>query len=98
MKKLNAFALAFLALCGRATAQINGPAPFHTGDRVAFIGNSITEQGYYESYIWLYYMLHFPKERITVFNVGIGGDRAEEIYKRWDDDVLPKKPTVVCVD
>ncbi|HTJ12553.1 MAG TPA: GDSL-type esterase/lipase family protein [Dinghuibacter sp.] len=72
-------------------------APFHTGDRVAFVGNSITEQGYYESYVWLYYMLHFPKERITVFNTGIGGDRAEEIYKRWDDDVLPKKPTVVCL-
>lgn len=72
-------------------------APFHTGDRVAFVGNSITEAGYYESYIWLYYMLHFPKEKITVFNTGIGGDRAEDMYKRWNDDVVTKKPTVVCL-
>jgi alpha-mannosidase len=79
---------------GAATAPVE---PFHQGDRVAFIGNSITEQGYYESYVWLYYMLHFPTERITVFNTGIGGDRAKDMYLRFDDDVLPKKPTVACL-
>ena len=81
-------------------APLPGPAPvepFHQGDRVAFIGNSITEHGYYESYVWLYYMLHFPTRRITVFNTGIGGDRAKDMYLRFDDDVLPKKPTVVCL-
>ncbi|TDW96331.1 SGNH/GDSL hydrolase family protein [Dinghuibacter silviterrae] len=95
MKKV--FAIVFLIVCGRATAQLHAPAPFQTGDRVAFMGNSITEAGYYESYIWLYYMLHFPEKRITVFNVGIGGDRAENMYKRFDDDVLSKRPTVVCL-
>lgn len=72
-------------------------APFRSGDRIAFVGNSITEQGYYESYIWLYYMLHFPGRRIVVFNRGIGGDRAKEIYERFDDDVLPAHPDVICV-
>lgn len=97
MKKLNVFVFVFLAFCGRAWSQVQPLTPFRNGDRVAFIGNSITEMGYYESYIWLYYMLHFPNERITVFNVGIGGDRAKNMLDRFDDDVLPKKPTVVCM-
>lgn len=73
------------------------PAPFKAGDRVVFAGNSITENGFYELYIWQYYMLHFPGRRITVMNAGIGGDVAGQILSRLDDDVLAKKPSVVVV-
>lgn len=72
-------------------------APFHAGDRIAFVGNSITEQGYYESYIWLYYMLHYPGKRIVVLNRGIGGDRAKDIYARFDDDVVASNPDVIVL-
>jgi lysophospholipase L1-like esterase len=78
-------------------AQVQPLTPFAPGDRVAFVGNSITEAGYYESYVWLYYMLHFPGRRITVYNCGIGGDRAKNILARLDADVLAKKPTTVCM-
>jgi lysophospholipase L1-like esterase len=71
--------------------------PFKTGDRITFIGNSITEQGYYESYVWLYYMLHFPQRRIVILNRGIGGDVAKQMYERFDDDVVPANPTVICL-
>lgn len=84
----------FAAVCLRANAQVS---PFVKGDRVAFVGNSITEAGYYESYIWLYYMLHFPEMPITVYNAGIGGDRAGNILDRLDDDVLRRKPTVISL-
>lgn len=93
MKKTFAFLLSLLVL-GTANAQLT---PFNAGDKVAFIGNSITEQGYYESYIWLYYMLHYPKRRITIFNKGIGGDRAKDMYLRFDDDVLPADPNVISL-
>jgi lysophospholipase L1-like esterase len=72
-------------------------APFKKGDRVAFVGNSITDGGHYNYYICLYYMTRFPGQRIDVFNVGIGGDVAEQIYSRFDGDLLPKKPTVVAL-
>jgi lysophospholipase L1-like esterase len=72
-------------------------SPFRSGEKVIFIGNSITEAGYYESYIWLYYMLHFPDRRITVINGGIGGERAKNIAERLDDDVVARKPTTVCL-
>jgi len=71
--------------------------PFRAGERVVFVGNSITEAGYYESYIWLYYMLHYPGRRITVYNAGIGGDRAKNIAARLDDDVFARKPTTICL-
>jgi lysophospholipase L1-like esterase len=71
--------------------------PFKPGDRVVFTGNSITDGGHYHSYIWLYYLTHFPNSRIQVFNAGIGGDVAQQIYERLDDDVFAKKPTVVTL-
>ena len=50
---------------GPAAAQ--QVAPFKNGDRVVFMGNSITDGGHYHSYIWLYYMTHFPlKDTIEV--------------------------------
>lgn len=78
-------------------AQVQPLTPFQAGERITFVGNSITEHGYYESYIWLYYMLHYPGRRIWVYNCGIGGDRAKNIYNRLDADVLAKKPTTICL-
>jgi len=90
------FPLLFIAT-NTSMAQVQPLAPFQTGERVCFVGNSITEQGYYESYVWLYYMLHFPGRRITVYNCGIGGDRAQNILARLHNDVLVKKPTTICL-
>ncbi|MGO3653801.1 MAG: hypothetical protein ACTJFN_05470, partial [Sphingobacterium sp.] len=35
-------------------------SPFGDGDRVVFLGNSITDGGHYHSFIWLYYLTRFP--------------------------------------
>ncbi|MDP4210283.1 MAG: SGNH/GDSL hydrolase family protein [Bacteroidota bacterium] len=96
MKKISCLILSFLAVCFSVNSQV-AVTPFVKGDRVVFAGNSITEHGYYESYIWLYYMLHFPQMRIDVFNAGVGGDVAKQIYARLDGDILAKKPTVLSV-
>lgn len=72
-------------------------APFKAGDRIAFVGNSITDGGHYHSYIWLYYMTHFPNMRITCYNAGIGGDVVGQIYDRFDADVLAKNPNVITL-
>lgn len=96
LKKKLLLALAFCAGVGvNANAQTI-PA-FKAGDRVAFVGNSITDGGHYHSYIWLYYMTHFPNMRITCYNVGIGGDNVKQMYDRFEYEVLPKKPTVMTL-
>jgi len=95
MKKLLTILLCSFTILTNVYAQ--KIAPFHAGDRVAFVGNSITDGGHYHSYIWLYYMTHFPNMRITCFNAGVGGDVAEQIYNRFDADVFGKNPTVITL-
>jgi lysophospholipase L1-like esterase len=80
-----------------SAAHAQKVASFKAGDRVVFVGNSITDGGHYHSYIWLYYMTHFPNMRIACFNAGIGGDAIGQIADRFDDDVLSKKPTVLTL-
>lgn len=85
-----------LLLSGLARVYAQSIAPFQKGDRIAFVGNSITCGGHYHSYIWLYYMTRFPDQRIDIFNEGVGGDVAEMIYQRLDK-VFEHEPTVVTL-
>ncbi|MGY3053749.1 lysophospholipase L1-like esterase [Pedobacter sp. UYEF25] len=71
--------------------------PFKTGDKVAFLGNSITEAGFYESDIQLYYMTHFPNERVEIYNAGIGGDVAGQMNERFEDDILRMQANIVVL-
>lgn len=87
--------LLFCVIFLPATAQTI--QPFKQDDRVVFTGNSITDGGHYHSYIWLYYITHFPKRRITVFNAGIGGDVSRQMLERFDSDVFAKKPSVITL-
>ena len=95
MKKTIAFALlvafATVSVCAQTVK------PFKKGDRVTFVGNSITDGGHYHSYIWLYYMTHFPYDDMWMANCGIGGDTSENILKRLDGDVFAKRPTVLTL-
>ncbi|MFC6100488.1 SGNH/GDSL hydrolase family protein [Olivibacter domesticus] len=84
-----------LIICRISYAQ--SVQPFKKGDRVVFAGNSITEAGLYENYIWLYYITHFPEARLQVFNGGIGGDVAGQIYDRLQKDLLAKDPSVLVL-
>jgi lysophospholipase L1-like esterase len=69
---------------------------FKDGDRVCFIGNSITHSGEFHPDIFLYYATRFPKEKITFINCGVSGDAANEILTRLDSDVFVHKPTIAA--
>lgn len=71
--------------------------PFKEGERVVFLGNSITHMGYYVSDIWLYYMTHFPNQKVYVFNGGSGGDVAGQMNARFEDDILRMDPDEVVL-
>jgi lysophospholipase L1-like esterase len=94
MKKILLF-VTILIMAQWATAQ--QIAPFKRGDRVTMVGNSITDGGHYHSYIWLYYMTRFPYDELRIYNCGVGGDAAADIYKRLDGDVFAKNPTVLTL-
>ncbi|WP_256010396.1 SGNH/GDSL hydrolase family protein [Desertivirga xinjiangensis] len=95
MKRITAYYL--LAILAGWQVKAQTLSPFKKGDKVAFMGNSITEAGYYGSNIWLYYMTRFPDQRITIYNVGIGGDVVGQMNERFEFDVLPKKPNFLVL-
>ena len=70
---------------------------FKDGDRVAFIGNSITHGGLYHLYVQIYYQTRFPERNIEFYNCGVGGDVTTNVLDRMDYDILSHNPTVAVI-
>ncbi|MEY5026159.1 MAG: hypothetical protein RLZZ244_1687 [Verrucomicrobiota bacterium] len=75
--------------------------PFEAGDRICFLGDSITKGGSYHALLELFYALRFPGRTMEFFNCGVGGDRAKSMLGassyRIETDVLSHRPTVITV-
>lgn len=100
MKRIIVFCVLFfgggMSSVDRAVAD--GVVPiFEDGDRVCFVGDSITHGGSYHSVVYLYYLTRFPKREIRVFNAGVSGDTAQKTLSRFEGDVAAKEPTVSAV-
>ena len=98
----NNFIVAFLivVLCYesiQAQRIVSKADLFKDGDRVCFIGNSITHSGSYHSLVYLFYLTRFPERKIDVFNCGISGDNVERTLKRFDKDIALHKPTIATI-
>lgn len=73
MKTLHRFLfISFLA--GLAVRALAGDFPIHDGERVVFLGDSITEQRLYTTYIEAYALTRYPHWKLWFRNVGWGGD------------------------
>ena len=75
MRKLLASCLVWTVLVTGVGAKDAGFF-LHDGDRVVFLGDSITEQKLYTTYIEAYALTRFPQAKFTFRNVGWGGDTA----------------------
>jgi hypothetical protein len=75
MRKMLTSCLLWAVLVTAACAKDAGFF-FHDGDRVVFLGDSITEQKLYTTYVEAYVLTRFPQEKFTFRNVGWGGDTA----------------------
>ncbi|MCX7418021.1 MAG: SGNH/GDSL hydrolase family protein [Planctomycetia bacterium] len=71
---------------------------FKAGDRVMFLGDSITEQYQYSTDIELYLTTRFPKWNILFMNAGISGDTASGGAGRFASHVLAEKPTAITIN
>ena len=90
-----------LALAPAAGTRAADPAPeffFKPNDRVLFLGDSITAQYQYSSYIELYLTTRMPKGNFTFLNAGIGGDTAKGGANRFQNHVLAEKPTAITIN
>ena len=80
---------------------------FQSGDKVLFIGDSITDCGRrgdhapfghgYVCKITELITAKYPEREITYVNKGIGGDIVEGLENRWDTDVIDEKPDWISV-
>ncbi|WP_020470277.1 SGNH/GDSL hydrolase family protein [Zavarzinella formosa] len=74
------------------------PFFFQKGDRVTFLGDSITAQYQYSSDIELYLTTRFPDWKLSFLNAGIGGDTANGGAGRFQNSVLDDKPTAITIN
>ena len=100
MTKNTLFLTALVA--GSVTALTPRPASaefaIRDGDRVVMLGDSITEQRLYTTYIEAYTLTRFPQWNLTFRNIGWGGDTAPGGLNRAKRDMLPLNPTFVTID
>jgi lysophospholipase L1-like esterase len=80
---------------------LKAPAPggllLKQGDRLAIIGDSITEQKQYSRFIEDYLTVCVPELGVTVRQYGWSGETAEGFLHRMDQDCLRFKPTVATL-
>ncbi len=93
---------ALLAPCAcLALLSACAAAPLEKGERIVFLGDSITEAGVRpKGYVTLIRQALAEKHKdlgITVIGAGISGNKVPDLQKRLDRDVLKKKPTVVVI-
>ena len=95
-------AVAFLAVVAASVAAADAPpVPLMKGDRIVFLGDSITQAGAGpKGFVTL--IRNELKEKhkdldIEVIGAGVSGNKVPDIQKRLEKDVLEKKPTVVVI-
>jgi lysophospholipase L1-like esterase len=94
-------ACALFALLSCATLAVADPVTLKKGDRIVFLGDSITEAGAGpKGYVTLIRKALDEKHKdlgATVVGAGISGNKVPDLQRRLDRDVLAKKPTVVVI-
>lgn len=98
MQSMNLFAIV-LTLLGPQTPPTGKPTlQIKAGDQIVAIGDSITQAGGYLRAMDAVFAQQYPDLKIPkIINVGIGGQKAEDLIKRFEKDVLAKKPAIVTI-
>ena len=81
----------------QSSAQTYTELDLKDGDRLLFLGDSITHQVQYTQYVEDFIFTRFPHLNIEMRNAGVSGDKAGDALLRFDEDVAAFKPTHVTV-
>ena len=88
---------AFLLATFAVVSTARGDFALQNGDRVVFLGDSITAARGYPKIVELYTLMRFPEREVTFYNAGQGGDTASAAVNRLERDVFGQGATVVTV-
>jgi lysophospholipase L1-like esterase len=88
-------------LLNRSAAGAEPEPKLKSGDRIVFLGDSITQAGAAAGgYVTLFkekLAAQLPEVKVEVIGAGISGNRVPDLERRLEKDVLAKKPTVVVI-
>lgn len=70
---------------------------FSKGDRVCFVGDSITHLNFYLSYIVMNYRKKYPDNNVEFYNCGVSGGTLSTALALFNEDVLIHNPTHVVL-
>ncbi|MDD5678375.1 MAG: SGNH/GDSL hydrolase family protein [Kiritimatiellae bacterium] len=93
MKRICIFIVTLLGLM----VQLAGAEIFKNGDKVCFLGDSITHAGSFHYDIYNYYMTRFPGNNVQFFQAGVAGDTAGGCMRRLNEDVFSGKPNIIAI-
>ena len=95
MRMLPGLLLALLLAVPTSAVETARGSILKKGQRVAIVGDSITEQKLYSKYIELYLTACLPQLELQVIQLGWGGETAPGFAGRMNNDLMPWKPDVV---
>jgi lysophospholipase L1-like esterase len=79
-------------------SQPDGGLKIAAGEQIVAMGDSITQAGGYLKVIDAVFAQQDPDLRIPkIINVGIGGQKAEDMVARFEKDVIARKPGIVTI-
>lgn len=70
---------------------------YKDGDRVVFIGDSITWTGLYLKDIYAFCVTRYPNERVCFLNRGIAGDTLTRAFNRFEMDIMSESANKACL-
>lgn len=70
---------------------------FSSGERVCFIGDSITHTGTFHSLVYLYHLTRFPGVEAEVWNCGRAGGVTNQTLERYDREIASLRPTCAAL-
>lgn len=95
-QKVGLFAM-MLSMIGSPECQPKG-LQFKAGDQIVAIGDSITQAGGYLRAIDAVLAQQYPDMKVPkIINVGISGQKAEDMAARFEKDVVARKPAIVTI-
>ena len=87
-----------LAALGPASKPDQPQFQLKSGDQIVAIGDSITQAGGYLRNTDAVLAQQYPDLKLPkIINVGISGQKAEDLVKRFENDVIARKPAVVTL-
>jgi len=100
--QIRSLSLAVLATLAPVLAQADPRSkpellPLEKGQRILFLGDSITHQGHWVNALELLTMTTRPELGLRFFNAGVGGDKVTHGLARLEKEVVASKPDVVTV-